>query len=100
MFIINEGEVGTRKAKLTAYKRKGDVWTIGFGHTNLCRKTDFKVKEGTTITLEEAFQLLEDDIKEMKKYDKGFLNKVPYSVKAILIKYWFYGAVCFFSKDD
>lgn len=45
-------------------------------------------------------ELLQDEeelVKEMKKYDKGFLNKVPYSVKAILIKYWFYGAVCFFS---
>ena len=45
-------------------------------------------------------ELLQDEeelVKEMKKYDKGFLNKVPYSIKAILIKYWFYGAVCFFS---
>ena len=45
-------------------------------------------------------ELLQDDeelISEIKKYDKGFLNKIPYSIKAILLKYWFYGAVCFFS---
>ena len=45
-------------------------------------------------------ELLQDEeelTQEIKKYDKGFLNKVPYSIKAILIKYWFYGAVCFFS---
>ena len=45
-------------------------------------------------------ELLQDDeeiVQEIKKYDKGFLSKVPYSIKAILIKYWFYGAVIFFS---
>ena len=45
-------------------------------------------------------ELLQDEeelTQEIKKYDKGFLSKVPYSIKAILIKYWFYGAVCFFS---
>ena len=45
-------------------------------------------------------ELLQDEeelVQEMKQYNKGFLNKVPYSIKAILIKYWFYGAVCFFS---
>ena len=45
-------------------------------------------------------ELLQDDeeiVQEIKKYDKGFLSKVPYSIKAILIKYWFYGTVIFFS---
>jgi hypothetical protein len=46
---------------------------------------------------DELLQDEEEHTQEIKKYDKGFLNKVPYSIKAILIKYWFYGAVCFFS---
>lgn len=94
MFIINEGEVGTRKAKLTAYKRKGDVWTIGFGHTNLCRKMDFKVKEGVNITLKEAFDLLAGDIIEMKKYARRSVgeenfDKAPESIQALFIEYCF-----------
>ena len=31
-----------------------------------------------------------------KKYRSGFLDKIPAIVKAIFIKFWFYGAVCFF----
>lgn len=31
-----------------------------------------------------------------KKYRSGFLDKIPSPVKALFIKFWFYGAVCFF----
>lgn len=35
--------------------------------------------------------------KEIKSYQKpSFLSRIPYSLKAILIKYWYFGAVCFF----
>ncbi len=35
--------------------------------------------------------------KEIDAYQKrGFLQKIPYSIKAILIKYWFFGVICFF----
>lgn len=93
-FIINEGKDGTKEAALTAYKRKGDVWTIGFGHTNLCRSMDFQVKEGVTITLEEAFNLLEGDIKEMKKYARNSVgaknfDKSPKSIQGLFIEYCF-----------
>ena len=34
---------------------------------------------------------------DIDKYTKtSFLSKIPYWIKAIFIKYWFYGAVCFF----
>lgn len=101
MFIINEGQVcntgehrGEKVASLKAYRRNGDVWTIGFGHTNLCRKMDFKVGEGVEITLEEAFQLLEDDIKEMKKYARSSVgaenfDNAPESIQALFIEYCF-----------
>ena len=37
------------------------------------------------------------DPKEIEKYQKnGFLSKIPYWVKAILMKYWFFGAIIFF----
>ena len=94
IFIINEGKVGTKEAALTAYKRSGDVLTIGFGHTNLCRKIDFKVKEGTTITLQKAFDLLEGDIMEMKKYARKSVgaenfDNAPKSLQALFIEYCF-----------
>ncbi len=31
-----------------------------------------------------------------KKYRSGFLDKIPSPVKALFIKFWFSGAVCFF----
>lgn len=31
-----------------------------------------------------------------KKYRSSFLDKIPGTVKALFIKFWFYGAVCFF----
>ena len=35
--------------------------------------------------------------KEIKEYQKpSFLSKIPYPVKAILLKYWFYGVIFFF----
>ena len=93
-FIINEGMSGTKEAALTAYKRKDDVWTIGFGHTNLCREMDFKVKEGVTISLQQAFKLLEGDIKEMKRYARSSVgaknfDKSPESIQALFIEYCF-----------
>ena len=92
IFIINEGKVGTKEAALKAYKRSGDVWTIGFGHTNLCRKMEFKVKEGVQITLEEAFNLLEGDIKEIKRLARGSVgakqfDESPESIQALFIEY-------------
>lgn len=93
-FIINEGKSGSKEAVLDAYKRSGDVWTIGFGHTNLCRKMDFKVKEGVSISLQEAFELLEGDIKEMKKYARNSIgaenfDNAPISLQALFIEYCF-----------
>ena len=64
--IMSEGEAGTCKAKLGAYKCSSGQWTIGFGHTNNCRNDDEVFGAGKKITLKEAFQLLEDDLKEIK----------------------------------
>lgn len=41
--------------RLTAYQDQGGVWTIGIGHT-------MGVKEGDTITEEQADMLLESDL--------------------------------------
>ena len=43
--------------KLTAYQDVVGVWTIGYGHTD-------GVKQGNTITQEQADQLLTDDLHE------------------------------------
>ena len=35
--------------------------------------------------------------KEIEEYTKpSFLDKIPFSVKAIFFKYWLFGAICFF----
>ena len=31
-----------------------------------------------------------------KKFRSGFLDKIPAPIKALFVKFWFYGAVCFF----
>lgn len=33
---------------------------------------------------------------EVKKYRKGFLSKVPVWIKALFVKFWFNGMICFF----
>ena len=34
---------------------------------------------------------------EINNYQKSsFLSKIPYWAKAVLIKYWFFGVICFF----
>lgn len=33
---------------------------------------------------------------ELKKYRSGFLSRIPMWIKALFIKFWFNGAVCFF----
>lgn len=38
----------------------------------------------------------EVDEKEIKKYRKGFLYRVPMWAKALFVKFWFNGAVCYF----
>lgn len=50
--------------RLKAYKCPAGVWTIGFGHTD-------GVKEGDTITQEQADEYLRNDL---AKYEKTVLN--------------------------
>lgn len=45
--------------RLTAYKCPADVWTIGWGHTK-------GVNQGDEITVEQAEQLLREDLAEFK----------------------------------
>jgi len=33
---------------------------------------------------------------ELNKYNRGFLNKIPLWVKALFVKFWFNGAICYF----
>lgn len=92
--IMSEGEAGTCKAKLGAYKCSSGQWTIGFGHTNNCRNDDEVFGAGKKITLKEAFQLLEDDLKEIKRLTRHRLTKenfdnLPESLQGLCIDYYF-----------
>lgn len=92
--ILSEGEAGTRKAKLESYKCSSGVWTIGFGHTNNCRKDDEIFGEGKKITLDEAFDILEKDIIEMKRLTIHYVteerfNGLPESIQSLCIDYYF-----------
>lgn len=96
-FILTEGKQGTREAWLTPHNCAGGQATIGFGHTNLCRGTEeFEVTKDTVISLDQAFQLLEDDIKYIKKFvikkvgGKDAYNALPQSIQEACIDYAFH----------
>lgn len=55
--------------RLKAYKCPANVWTIGYGHTK-------GVKQGDTITKEQAIELLEEDIVKFHN-ELASLVKVP-----------------------
>lgn len=52
--------------KLTAYKCPAGIWTIGFGSTYYANGT--RIKEGDTITLEQANKLLADTLTPYEKF--------------------------------
>lgn len=56
--------------RLVAYRRPGDVWTIGFGHTK-------GVGKGDEISAQTAEHLLAGDIKDAEDYLNGALAKIP-----------------------
>lgn len=56
--------------KLTAYKRRGDVWTIGYGHTK-------GVHEGLEISSATAEHLLRCDNRDVEDYLNIALRSVP-----------------------
>lgn len=64
--------------KLSAYKCAAGVWTIGWGHTGTLKAIgiDKDVCIGLRVTLEQANQLLEQDIKVYTKAVRE-LVKVP-----------------------
>jgi len=62
--------------ELKAYKRTGDVWTIGYGSTYY--KDDTRVKEGDVITKEQAEELLQYKIR------KEYLPQLSKAVKVQL----------------
>lgn len=56
--------------RLKAYKLTGETnWTIGYGHS------DGSVKEGQTITQEEADKLFADDLKKFETAVNGYIDK-------------------------
>lgn len=56
-----------------------------------------KKKTNQSNSEEIKLNIVNDEAKDIDKYTKtSLLSKIPYGVKAIFIKYWFYGAVCFF----
>lgn len=52
-----------------------------------------EVKDITDLVDDEEISM--DNMDAYKQ--QGFIARLPYWVKAIFIKYWFYGAICFFS---
>lgn len=59
---------------LTSYKKTGDVWTIGYGHTR-------NVKPKTSITRETAIKFLKEDVKEFENCVKKIFR--DWSAKGI-----------------
>lgn len=53
--------------RLEAYKCDGDVWTIGYGHTN-------GVKPGDVITEEQANQFLREDVAWAEDAVNGYVH--------------------------
>lgn len=62
--------------ELKAYKRKGDVWTIGYGSTYY--EDNSRIKEGDVITTERAESLLK------LKVEKEYLPQLKRLVKVVL----------------
>ena len=62
--------------ELKAYKRKGDVWTIGYGSTYY--EDNSRIKEGDVITAERAESLLK------LKVEKEYLPQLKRLVKLAL----------------
>lgn len=62
--------------ELKAYKRKGDVWTIGYGSTYY--EDNSRVKQGDVITLERAELLLK------LKIEKEYLPQLKSIIKSNL----------------
>jgi lysozyme len=54
--------------KLTAYKDPVGIWTVGFGHTGR------DVAQGLTITMDQAREILAEDLKE---FENAVLELVP-----------------------
>lgn len=74
--------------ELKAYKRKGDVWTIGYGSTYY--EDNSRVKQGDVITVERAESLLKLKIEkeylpQLKKLVKVPLNDNQLSAMLSLI---------------
>ena len=74
--------------ELKAYKRKGDVWTIGYGSTYY--EDNSRIKEGDVITAERAESLLKlkvekEYLPQLKKLVKVPLNDAQMSAMLSLI---------------
>ena len=74
--------------ELKAYKRKGDVWTIGYGSTYYEDNT--RIKQGDVITLERAESLLKlkvekEYLPQLKSIIKANLNDNQFSAMLSLI---------------
>lgn len=61
--------------KLTAYKDGGGVWTIGWGHTSAAGAPE--VKEGLTITQQQANKILADDL---AKFSEGVAKLIKVEI--------------------
>lgn len=74
--------------ELKAYKRKGDVWTIGYGSTYY--EDNSRIKEGDVITAERAESLLKlkvekEYLPQLKRLVKVPLNDAQMSAMLSLI---------------
>jgi GH24 family phage-related lysozyme (muramidase) len=65
--------------KLTAYLCPAGKWTIGYGHTEYVKFFDKNVCAGMTITLEQAIELLKDDLYKSESNVNSFDKKYTWN---------------------
>ena len=76
-----------------AYKNKGDVWTIGYGHTK-------GVKAGDKVTKEEAKRLLKNDFSEHSKALKYITAPLSNNQKIVLASLAYNMGIYGFKNSD
>ena len=59
--------------ELKAYKRKGDVWTIGYGTTYLYDKAR-KIQEGDEINMDDAIRYMGHDSAQVIRYANLYIK--------------------------
>lgn len=65
--------------RLTAYLCPAKKWTIGYGHTGYVKFFGKNVCEGMTITMEQALELLQDDLAKSEANVNSFYKRYTWN---------------------